>query len=545
MEVRADNEPAMESLVTMVVQARNKIGLRTLSKPSQPYEHATNGAAEQAIQTLRDLGTTLLEQVRTKAGIDLKTSDDLIGWAYSHAGHLRNCFSVVGGSTPFERAFGVKYQGKLAMFGETVYFALSSPPLPDAVIPALSGPETSVPPQLDEAGPDPPSTPSSQQHVEPGGDSLSSDALSSNNSVPSAVPEAAMDTSSPIPKRSQQEPSTNPVEGDVEPPSKHQRLVQTVKVDGDTLYTLDEQWEMDPDGGDEHLQAQWDDTDDEVDWSDLREADGPPDLLEDQLKVVDYMGEDAEVIRLEHMKVLEAVSDLPSGAKLLRARFVHDWRFRDKAWKRRARLVCKELKIWGPNRSDVYAPSTNPAVCRVIPLLFTSKPGWIMKSFDVKDAFLCVPQREELYVELGGKTYQVHYCLPGQQAASAWWGEQLAGDLKASGLSVDIAMVRQESSGATVHVDDGLLGGLPAGVDAVVEVLEKKYKVQVSGVVRKPGDSLRFLKKEFTVTDEGLEITLDPKYIDRVCELLNVVNPKQRRVPCSQDILSRDESDPL
>ena len=171
-----------------------------------------------------------------------------------------------------------------------------------------------------------------------------------------------------------------------------------------------------------------------------------------------------------------------------------------------------------------------------------------MKSFDVKDAFFCVPQREELYVELGGKTYQVHYCLPGQQAASAWWGEQLAGDLKASGLSVDIAcpaVLGQESSGATVHVDDGLLGGLPAGVDAVVEVLEKKYKVQVSDVVCKPGDSLRFLKKEFTVTDEGLEITLDPKYIDRVCELLNVVNPKRRRVPCSQDILSRDDSDPL
>ena len=35
VEVRADNEPAMESLVTMVVQARSKIGLRTISKPSQ------------------------------------------------------------------------------------------------------------------------------------------------------------------------------------------------------------------------------------------------------------------------------------------------------------------------------------------------------------------------------------------------------------------------------------------------------------------------------------------------------------------------------
>ena len=68
VEVRADNEPAMESLVTMVVQARNKIGSRTLSNPNQSYEYASNGAAEQSIQTLRDLGTSLLEQVRTKAG---------------------------------------------------------------------------------------------------------------------------------------------------------------------------------------------------------------------------------------------------------------------------------------------------------------------------------------------------------------------------------------------------------------------------------------------------------------------------------------------
>eukprot|EP00439_Symbiodinium_sp_Y106_P027603 s4713_g3.t1 len=75
-----------------------------------------------------DLATTLLEQVKTKASIELSTSDDLLaGWAYTHAGHLHNCFSVTGGTTPHERAFGVKYQGKLAMFAECVYFALATP----------------------------------------------------------------------------------------------------------------------------------------------------------------------------------------------------------------------------------------------------------------------------------------------------------------------------------------------------------------------------------------------------------------------------------
>ena len=624
VEVRADNEPAMESLVTMVVQARSKIGLRTICKPSQPYEHATNGAAEQAIQTLRDLGTTLLEQVKAKAGIELKTSDDLVGWSYSHAAHLHNCFSVAGGTTPFERAFGVKYQGKLAMFGETVYFALSAPhtkkgkpkfarglflgktaandlnicgtalgiylsstirrlpigqqwckqvlkefqgkaykygmgnlggrlvpglkvrqpdPIPDASIPVLAGPHSEPVNNNDEAASDPPSTPGSHSHGQPGGDSLASYAPSSNKSEHGLLPEAPMETSSPVPKRG--EAPTGPDAESSEPPSKHPRTIQTVKVNGDYLYTLDEPWEMHVGEGDEHMEAFWDESDDELDWSGLQESDGPPDLLEDQLKLVDFSAESEEVDRLETMKVLESVSNLPQRAKLLHTRFVHDWRFRDKTWKRRARLVCKELKIWDPNRSDVYAPSTNPAVCRVIPLLFVSKPGWIMKAFDIKDAFLCVPQREELYVTLGGRTYQVHYCLPGQQAASAWWGEQLAGDLKTAGLSVDIAcpaVLGQESTGATVHVDDGLLGGDSENVDAVVKVLETRYKVQVSDPVCKPGDSLRFLKKELVVTEDGVTINLDPKYLDRVCEILGIVNPKRRRVPCSQDILASDES---
>ena len=52
-----------------------------------------------------------------------------------------------------------------------------------------------------------------------------------------------------------------------------------------------------------------------------------------------------------------------------------------------------------------------------------------MQSFDVKDAFLTVRQRDELYVLLEGVPYRVHYCLPGQQPAAAWWAEQLTEDL--------------------------------------------------------------------------------------------------------------------
>ena len=123
--VRGDNEPSAVAVTRMVCQARSKLGLKTVDKPCQPYEHPTNGAAEQAVQGIRDLGTALLEQLKRKSGAELRTSDDMVGWAYIHASMLRNAFAVRAGTTPFERAFHMGYRGKLACFGEVVFFALN------------------------------------------------------------------------------------------------------------------------------------------------------------------------------------------------------------------------------------------------------------------------------------------------------------------------------------------------------------------------------------------------------------------------------------
>ena len=57
----------------------------------------------------------------------LSSNPELIPWAYVHASTLHNCFAVTAGTTPYERAFQVKYNGRLAMWGETVLFAISDP----------------------------------------------------------------------------------------------------------------------------------------------------------------------------------------------------------------------------------------------------------------------------------------------------------------------------------------------------------------------------------------------------------------------------------
>ena len=55
VEIRGDNEPPMVALCDKVVDARNKAGLSTRKAPSQPYEHQTNGAAEQAVLSMKIL----------------------------------------------------------------------------------------------------------------------------------------------------------------------------------------------------------------------------------------------------------------------------------------------------------------------------------------------------------------------------------------------------------------------------------------------------------------------------------------------------------
>ena len=69
-------------------------------------------------------------------------------------------------------------------------------------------------------------------------------------------------------------------------------------------------------------------------------------------------------------------------------------------------------------------------------------------------------------MNLDGLAYRARRRLPGQMA-SAMWGEQLAEDLKSTGLVADAACPAAfgcPGMGATVHVNDGLVGGTTEGL---------------------------------------------------------------------------------
>ena len=159
-----------------------------------------------------------------------------------------------------------------------------------------------------------------------------------------------------------------------------------------------------------------------------------------------------------------------------------------------------------------------------------------------------VPQKEELYVELDGSFYRVRKCLPGQQIAPVYWHEQLSADLRESGMQGNPAcpvVFGGHQKGSTVHVDDGLLGGRPEEVDKVVSCLREKYKLEVSEPLREVGDKLRFLKRCFEVTIEGLQISIDPKYVEKVVSILGIAHPRSRKVPSTHEIRVNDNTEQL
>ena len=208
-----------------------------------------------------------------------------------------------------------------------------------------------------------------------------------------------------------------------------------------------------------------------VEWG--TEEEGPPILSVDEMEVVEAQSRKTEVERLRKMNVIVPVDTQPPGDKTLKTRYIYDWRYRGR-WVRRARLVCKELRVWNPFRQATFAPATSPSMLRLLPHLFVSTPNWTLRSFDVKDAYLTVPQKEELYVRLDHECFRVLKCLPGQQDAAAQWNVQISADLSACQLEPNAAcpvVYAGENCGVTLHVDDGLIGGYEEKVEKVVTAL--------------------------------------------------------------------------
>ena len=86
----ADNEPTTRQMLGLLVASRTAAGLKTTSRTTRIYDSAGNSLVENAIQRVRSLAATLMEDLAGRIGLRFSSQHPLWSWACRHSAWLIN-----------------------------------------------------------------------------------------------------------------------------------------------------------------------------------------------------------------------------------------------------------------------------------------------------------------------------------------------------------------------------------------------------------------------------------------------------------------------
>ena len=164
----------------------------------------------------------------------------------------------------------------------------------------------------------------------------------------------------------------------------------------------------------------------------------PPELSPEALDAMDQEAAVEELNRLSKIGVIEefAESCASGEEKQMDLREVYDWRYRDGKWRRRCRIVAREYRAGATSTAETFSPTASNAAARLVLILHLLNPTWVIVVLDIKDAYLQVPQQEEVLVTISawmkkacnigeGIVWRLKRCLPGQRNAATRGYEHL------------------------------------------------------------------------------------------------------------------------
>ena len=105
------------------------MGLKTKMRTTKIYDHAGNSLVENAIQRVRSVAATLMENVARHTGLRFNGQRPLWTCTCRHSAWLLNRYQLAQGATSYtsyELVHGRPYKGKLGQYGEVV-FAYTKP----------------------------------------------------------------------------------------------------------------------------------------------------------------------------------------------------------------------------------------------------------------------------------------------------------------------------------------------------------------------------------------------------------------------------------
>ena len=148
-------------------------------------------------------------------------------------------------------------------------------------------------------------------------------------------------------------------------------------------------------------------------------------------------------------------------------------------------------------------------------------------------------------VEIDGNYYELGYTLPGQRTGSSAWFNKLQGIVEKHGLKSDeglpalfYKLPKDGEPGIIIlsHVDDLEIFATKHGFEDLVKKLEAEgLKLKVEGPLEQGSGSIGFLKRTFTATFEGVEISMNTKYVESLEEVLRLENSFPKKLPIPAD----------
>jgi len=118
--IRSDNEPAITALLRLV--ARRWMG-EVVPESSAEGDPQSNGAAENAVRIMKGLVRSAKDALETRIGRPLPSDHGLITWIVPYvAAMYRRCAIGIDGRTPSERLTGRRFGGRVAEFGEKIWW---------------------------------------------------------------------------------------------------------------------------------------------------------------------------------------------------------------------------------------------------------------------------------------------------------------------------------------------------------------------------------------------------------------------------------------
>ena len=290
--------------------------------------------------------------------------------------------------------------------------------------------------------------------------------------------------------------------------------------------------------------------------NEAEDGDKPPDVSPEKLAEIDFESDRVEVERLIEMGVLRRPKpgEALDGHSKLTTKMVRDWRRRPN-WVRRSRLVGREYRSWEPWRAELFAPSSSLAVVHSV-MAWALARGLEVCTLDVKDAYLNCEQKQPVIVEvdsrlMGGNegmmTFILERLLPGQRIAASEWFQFMTDLLGQAGLEnfgKEPTLFRakgHDECALVLHADDGILAATNATRKKIIKKLGEKVVVQVSDPLAEVGESVEFLKRKYSLEDQGIVMFSGDKHLDGLVKALGE-NIRARDTPVDQTVLEPDTS---